>query len=136
MYGRSNQSDYGCRDRSPGVLHHRGVPHHVRMALQRYAMDQPRVTQTGWRRSPRGQARLDTAQAEGRWPGAYRSVWEQRLFVKSQSTSNYTHLIRHHYRRSIGGHISHGGVWAVDHSQIVSLSIFTPHRTGRGCSKF
>jgi DNA-binding GntR family transcriptional regulator len=53
----------------------------VRIVLQRYALAQaaqghPEVVQ----RVAAEIRRLDTAQAEGSWPGAYRALWE-RLFV-------------------------------------------------------
>ena len=70
----------------------------VRMALQRYAVAQavqghPEVVE----RVTAEITRLDTAQAAGQWPGAYRSRWE-RLLVRYATRF----LGRRYYRRAHG----------------------------------
>ena len=72
----------------------------VRMALQRYAMDQAAQGHPDLVAQITAEVkRLDAAQAEGWWPGAYRSVWE-RLFVKVSRRYAIRILIRHYYRRA------------------------------------
>jgi hypothetical protein len=72
----------------------------VRIALQRYAMDQAAQGHPHLVAQITAEVkRLDTAQAEGWWPGAYRSVWE-RLFVKVSRRYAIRVLIRHYYRRA------------------------------------
>ena len=73
----------------------------VRMALQRYAMAQAaQGNPRSWRGSPEI-TRLDTAQAAGRWPGAYRSRWERLLvWVGRRYATRF--LGRRYYRRARG----------------------------------
>ena len=74
----------------------------VRMALQRYAMAQaaqgnPEIVA----RITREITRLDTAQAAGWWPGAYRSRWERLLvWVGRRYATRF--LGRRYYRRAHG----------------------------------
>jgi len=74
----------------------------VRMALQRYAVAQaaqghPEVVA----RITEEITRLDTAQAAGRWPGAYRSRWERLLvWVGRRHATRF--LGRRYYRRAHG----------------------------------
>ena len=74
----------------------------VRMALQRYAMAQAVQGNPGVVvRVTREITRLDTAQAEGRWPGAYRSRWEWLLvWVGRRYATRF--LARRYYRRAHG----------------------------------
>ena len=72
----------------------------VRMALQRYAVAQavqgnPEIVARVTGELPR----LDTAQAAGRWPGAYRSRWE-RLLVWAGRRYATRFLGRRYYRRA------------------------------------
>ena len=74
----------------------------VRMALQRYAVAQaaqghPEVV----RRVTAEIRRLDTAQAQGSWPGAYRALWE-RLFVWCGRRYATRTLGQRYYRRAHG----------------------------------
>jgi len=74
----------------------------VRMALQRYAMAQaaqgnPEIVA----RVTAEITRLDTAQAAGWWPGAYRSRWE-RLLVWLGRRYATRFLGRRYYRRARG----------------------------------
>jgi hypothetical protein len=72
----------------------------VRMALQRYAMAQaaqgnPEIVG----RVTAELTRLDTAQAAGWWPGAYRSRWERLLvWVGRRYATRF--LGRSYYRRA------------------------------------
>jgi hypothetical protein len=74
----------------------------VRMALQLRAMEQAAQGRPDlMARITAEVRRLDAAQAEGHWPGAYRSVWE-RLFVKVSRRYAIRTLIRRYYRRAHG----------------------------------
>jgi hypothetical protein len=74
----------------------------VRMTLQRYAMAQAAQSHPDVAaRITAELKRLDAAQAEGWWPGAYRSVWE-RLFVWLGRRYAMRRLWRHYYRRAHG----------------------------------
>jgi hypothetical protein len=74
----------------------------VRMTLQRYAMVQAAQSHPGIAAQITAELkRLDAAQAEGWWPGAYRSVWE-RLFVWLGRRYAMRRLWRHYYRRAHG----------------------------------
>ena len=72
----------------------------VRMALQRYAMAQAAQGNPEVVARVTGEImRLDTAQAAGRWPGAYRSRWEQLLvWVGRRYATRF--LGRRYYRRA------------------------------------
>ena len=72
----------------------------VRMALQRYAMAQAAQGNPEVVARVTGEiTRLDTAQAAGRWPGAYRSRWE-RLLVGVGRRYATRFLGRRYYRRA------------------------------------
>lgn len=74
----------------------------VRMALQRYAMAQAAAGHPDIvTRVIAEIKRLDTAQAEGWWPGDYRSLWE-RLFVWCGRRYATRTLLRRYYRRAHG----------------------------------
>ena len=74
----------------------------VRMALQRYAMAQAAQGNPAVVARITGEiTRLDTAQAAGRWPGAYRSRWERLLvWVGRRYATRF--LGRRYYRRAHG----------------------------------
>jgi hypothetical protein len=72
----------------------------VRLALQRYAVAQaaqghPHLLA----RAMTEIQRLDAAQAQGWWPGTYRSVWE-RLWIKVGRRHATRWLGLHYYRRA------------------------------------
>jgi hypothetical protein len=72
----------------------------VRIALQRYAMDQAAQSHPDMAARVTAEIkRLDTAQAEGWWPGTYSSVWE-RLFVLLGRRYATRTLGRRYYRRA------------------------------------
>jgi hypothetical protein len=74
----------------------------VRMALQRYAVGQAaQGFPTMVERITAEIQRLDRAQAEGRWPGAYRAWWE-RLVVWCGGRYATRTLGRYYYRRAHG----------------------------------
>jgi hypothetical protein len=73
----------------------------VRLALQRYAVTQ--AAQGNAELMLRASAevnRLDTAQARGRWPGSYRSLWEY-VFVWLGRRYATRLLARRYYRRAL-----------------------------------
>ena len=73
----------------------------VRMALQRYAVTQ--AAQGNAELMLRASAeiqRLDTAQAQGWWPGSYRSLWEY-VFVWLGRRYATRVLVRRYYRRAL-----------------------------------
>jgi hypothetical protein len=73
----------------------------VRAALQRYAVTQ--AAQGNPEMMARANAeiqRLDAAQGRGRWPGAYRSLWEH-LFVWIGRRYATRILGRRYYRRAL-----------------------------------
>jgi hypothetical protein len=73
----------------------------VRAALQRYAVAQ--AAQGNPEMMARANAevqRLDAAQARGRWPGAYSSLWE-RVFVWIGRRYATQALSRRYYRRAL-----------------------------------
>ncbi len=74
----------------------------VRMALQRYAVVQAALGNPDVvARVTAEIARLDKAQTTGRWPGTYRSIWEQ-LFVWCGGRYATRSLGRRYYRRARG----------------------------------
>jgi len=74
----------------------------VRMALQRYAVAQAAQGNPEIVARVTGEiTRLDTAQAAGWWPGAYRSRWE-RLLVWLGRRYATRFLGRRYYRRARG----------------------------------
>jgi hypothetical protein len=74
----------------------------VRMALQRYAVAQAAQGHPEIVARITGElTRLDTAQAQGWWPGVYRSRWE-RLFVWVGRRYATRFLGRRYYRRAHG----------------------------------
>jgi len=74
----------------------------VRMALQRYAVGQAaQGFPTMVERITAEIQRLDRAQAEGQWPGAYRAWWE-RLVVWCGGRYATRALGRYYYRRAHG----------------------------------
>ena len=81
----------------------------VRMALQRYAMAQAAQGNPEVVARVTGEiTRLDTAQAAGRWPGAYRSRWERLLvWVGRRYATRF--LGRRYYRRAHGASSPAGG---------------------------
>lgn len=81
----------------------------VRLTLQRYAVAQAALGHPEVVVQVTGEIRrLDTAQAAGRWPGAYRSRWE-RLFVRVGRRYATRFLGRRYYRRAHGGASPTGG---------------------------
>ena len=74
----------------------------VRMTLQRYAMAQAAQGNPEVVARVTGEiTRLDTAQAAGQWPGAYRSRWEWLLvWVGRRYATRF--LGRRYYRRAHG----------------------------------
>jgi len=73
----------------------------VRLALQHYAVTQ--ATRGNAELMLRASAevnRLDTAQAQGRWPGSYRSLWEY-MFVWVGRRYATRLLVRRYYRRAL-----------------------------------
>jgi hypothetical protein len=72
----------------------------VRMALQLHAMAQAAQGRPDLMAQSTAEVRrLDAAQAAGRWPGAYRSIWE-RLFVRVSRRYAIRILSRRYYRRA------------------------------------
>ena len=74
----------------------------VRMALQRYTVAQAAQGNPEVVARVTGEiTRLDTAQAAGQWPGAYRSHWERLLvWVGRRYATRF--LGRRYYRRARG----------------------------------
>jgi hypothetical protein len=73
----------------------------VRLTLQRYAVTQ--AAQGNAELMLRASAevnRLDTAQAQGKWPGSYRSLWEY-LFVRVGRRYATRLLVRRYCQRAL-----------------------------------
>jgi hypothetical protein len=81
----------------------------VRLALQRYAVAQAARGHPEVVAQVTGEVtRLDTAQAAGWWPGAYRSLWERLLvWVGRRYATRF--LGRRYYRRAHENPSSTGG---------------------------
>ena len=81
----------------------------VRLTLQRYAVAQAAMGHPEVVAQVTGEIRrLDTAQAAGRWPGAYHSRWERLLVLVGRRYAT-RFLGRRYYRRAHGGSSPTGG---------------------------